>query len=175
MPMICRVDKLKNVDGSVVALDFERTKEELEHESDLSLAEGVLSFHGRMENKDRVITISGEVCCVLEASCDRCGDAVTIPIRCDLLESFTNLEEKADEEAQEEEDVIHFFEGDEIDLLPYAEQAIFLAMPMKTLCRPDCKGLCPQCGINLNENECSCDKSPIDPRFAVLADLLNKG
>lgn len=175
MPMICRVDKLKNVDGSVVPLAFELTKEELEHESSLTLAENTLSFHGSMENKNRVITFTGEIQCVLEGSCDRCGDTVTIPLQCDFHEAFTNLPEKADEEAQEEEDVIHFFEGDEIDLLPYVEQAIFLATPMKTLCRPDCKGLCPQCGINLNENECSCDKSPIDPRFAVLADLLNKG
>lgn len=175
MPMICKVDKLKNVDGSRVALDFEVTREELEKECNLELAEGVLTFHGNMENRDRVITFIGEIQCVLQGNCDRCGEDVTIPIQCDLKETFTNLLAKADEEAQEDEDVVHFFEGDEIDLLPYVEQAIFLVMPMKTLCRPDCKGLCPQCGINLNENECSCDKSPIDPRFAVLADLLNKG
>ncbi|MGM9567701.1 MAG: hypothetical protein ACI3W6_05945, partial [Clostridia bacterium] len=75
MSMICRVDKLKNVDGSVVPLDFEETKKELEHESSLALAEDVLSFHGRMEHKDRVITIAGEIQCVLDGSCDRCGDA----------------------------------------------------------------------------------------------------
>lgn len=175
MSMICRVDKLKNVDGSVVPLSFELTKDELEHESSLTLSEEALSFHGTMEHKDRVITIAGEIQCELEGNCDRCGDPVMIPLQCGFRESFTNLKERADEEAQEEEDVIHFFAGDEIDLFPYVEQAIFLATPMKTLCRPDCKGLCPQCGINLNENECSCDKSPIDPRFAVLADLLNKG
>ncbi|MEE0776702.1 MAG: DUF177 domain-containing protein, partial [Bacillota bacterium] len=41
-------------------------------------------------------------------------------------------------------------------------------------CREDCKGLCPSCGQNLNNKECSCDKSPIDPRLAVLADLLKE-
>ena len=173
--MICRVDKLKNVDGSVLKLDFELTPEELLAESDIALAEGTLSFHGEMENKDRVIKITGDVACVLRGSCDRCGDDVTTPLNCDFEESFTNLEERADEEAEKSEEVIHFFEGDVIDLLPYVEQAVFLNAPMKTLCRKDCKGLCPECGINLNENECSCDKSPIDPRFAVLADLLNKG
>ena len=175
MPMICRVDKLKNVDGSVVKLDFELTAEELMSESDLALAEGSLVFHGEMENLDRVIKISGNVACVLRGNCDRCGEDVTTPLNCEFVESFTNLEEKADEEAEKEEEMIHFFEGDVIDLLPYVEQAIFLNTPMKTLCREDCKGLCPECGINLNENECSCNKSPIDPRFAVLADLLNKG
>lgn len=175
MPMICSVDKLKNVDGAKLKLDFSVDKAETEEKTELALADGELVFRGEMENKDRVITITGEVACVLRGSCDRCGEDVTTTITCDFEESFSNLEEKADDEAEREEEMIHFFEGDVIDLLPYVEQAIFLDMPMKTLCREDCKGLCPECGINLNENECSCDKSPIDPRFAVLADLLNKG
>ena len=175
MPMICRVDKLKNVDGATVKLDFTVEKPETDEKTELVLAEGSLTFRGQMENKDRVITITVHLPPGTKHPCYRCGEDVTTPLNCEFVESFTNLEEKADEEAEKEEEMIHFFEGDVIDLLPYVEQAIFLNTPMKTLCREDCKGLCPECGINLNENECSCDKSPIDPRFAVLADLLNKG
>lgn len=175
MSMICKVDKLKNIDGSVNDLFFELSAEELKDDSHIDLAEGNLVFRGSAENKDRVITVRGMISCTIAGFCDRCGESVKIPLTCEFCEAFSNLEEKADEDVLDEDDVIHFFEGDKIDLLPYAEQSIFLAMPMKILCRPDCKGLCPQCGINLNENECSCDKSPIDPRFAVLADLLNKG
>lgn len=175
MPMICKVDKLKNVNGSVNEVAFELSAEELRECSSIDLAEGNLVFRGTAENKDRVITVKGMISCVIAGFCDRCGENVKVPLVCEFGEAFSNLEEKADEDALDEDDVIHFFEGDEIDLLSYVEQSIFLAMPMKILCRPDCKGLCPQCGINLNENECSCDKSPIDPRFAVLADLLNKG
>lgn len=175
MSMICKVDRLKNVDGASFDFEYSVSKEETAKECALGSTENGISFSGKAENRDRLITVTGTVSCVLEKICDRCGENVSVALNCDFREAFTNLPEKADEEAMEDEDVIHLFDGDEIDLLPYAEQALFLAMPMKTLCRPDCKGLCPQCGINLNENECSCDKSPIDPRFAVLADLLNKG
>ncbi|MGI5873886.1 MAG: YceD family protein [Bacillota bacterium] len=175
MAMICKVDQLKNIDGFVGELCFELTKAEAADLCRLELAEGNLAFSGRAEHRNRVIHITGVIELILARPCDRCGEPVSIPLRCDFAEDFTNVPEKADEGAMSEEEEVHFFSGDEIDLLPYVEQAIYLALPMKTLCRPDCKGLCPQCGTNLNENECSCDQSPIDPRLAVLADLLNKG
>ena len=49
---------------------------------------------------------------------------------------------------------------------------IYLAMPMRVLCKEDCKGLCPYCGVDLNETTCSC-KKPIDPRLSALAQLLD--
>lgn len=174
MTMIIKVDKLKNVDGSAKPVCFSLPREELEPDSSLKLAERELVFKGTAENRDRVITVDGEIRCALQGSCDRCGEKVAIPIAVAFHESFTNLSEKSRDEDVEEEGT-HLFSGDEIDLLPYVEQAIFLSLPMKTLCREDCRGLCPICGTNLNENTCSCDKSPIDPRLAVLADLLNKG
>ncbi|MDO4830133.1 MAG: DUF177 domain-containing protein [Clostridia bacterium] len=50
---------------------------------------------------------------------------------------------------------------------------ILLSLPQKNLCRSDCKGLCPKCGQNLNEGECSCDKRNIDPRLESLKQLIN--
>lgn len=175
MAMICKVDKLKNVDGASVAVDLKMTAEELKDISDVRLAGGTLDFSGTAENLDRVITVTGTVRCCFDEVCDRCGAPVSVPFEGIFEESFTNVEEKADDGFSADEEPVYFFEGDEIDLFPYVEQSVFLQKPMKTLCSEDCKGLCPQCGINLNENECSCEKSPIDPRFAVLADLLNKG
>lgn len=174
MPMMIRVDKLKNIDGLVEPFRFSLSKEELRKDSGLKLAEGDLVFTGTAENRDRIIAVSGEIRCALQGICDRCGMDVSIPMHVDFHESFTNLSDKCGEDEAGEEGV-HFFSGEEIDLLPYVEQAIFLSRPMKTLCKEDCKGLCPICGTNLNEKTCSCDKSPIDPRLAVLADLLNKG
>jgi uncharacterized protein len=48
----------------------------------------------------------------------------------------------------------------------------WLAIPMKPLCTPNCQGLCPQCGVNLNIESCTCEKTSIDPRLAVLKELL---
>lgn len=61
-------------------------------------------------------------------------------------------------------------EDDSIDLMSLIQEQILLQVPMKPLCRPDCKGLCGQCGANLNEGSCSC-APPTDPRWAALADL----
>jgi uncharacterized protein len=52
------------------------------------------------------------------------------------------------------------------------KQLIYLSMPMKSLCRDDCKGICPNCGVNLNEETCQCENSITDPRFDKLKDLL---
>ena len=173
-PMIIRVDKLKNVAGGREALSFSLSKEKLKGLTDLSLSDSKpLEFQGKAENLDRVLKVSGSISAQFTAECDRCGDETEFTITTDFSESFTNLPEKVSE-GEEADDDVHFFEGDVIDLLPYVEQALFLAMPMKVLCREDCKGLCPSCGQNLNNKECSCDKSPIDPRLAVLADLLKE-
>nr|PZN44722.1 MAG: DUF177 domain-containing protein [Bacillota bacterium] len=61
-------------------------------------------------------------------------------------------------------------------LIPVAEvvrQHLLLALPMKPLCRPDCAGLCPGCGVNLNEEPCRCEPEAGDPRLAVLRKLLD--
>ena len=66
-----------------------------------------------------------------------------------------------------------YFEGDEIDLDEILSTCFVLDMETKFLCREDCKGLCDRCGSNLNLGPCGCRKQ-IDPRFAVLEQLLDK-
>lgn len=61
--------------------------------------------------------------------------------------------------------------GDQLDLRPIARELVLLDAPSTPLCGPDCKGLCPECGVNRNDTQCSCDTSVADPRWAAL-DLL---
>jgi uncharacterized protein len=60
------------------------------------------------------------------------------------------------------------FDGRTIDLDPIVREQVLLALPVSVLCREDCKGLCAQCGQNLNEAECGCERKVVDPRLAVL-------
>lgn len=60
------------------------------------------------------------------------------------------------------------FDGKTINLDPIVREQLLLALPMNAVCREDCKGLCGQCGTNLNEAKCSCDPKPVDPRLAKL-------
>ena len=62
-----------------------------------------------------------------------------------------------------------------LDLTDAARQYLDLSVPMKPLCREDCAGLCPTCGANLNETDCTCERSLTDPRWGPLLDLTTAG
>jgi uncharacterized protein len=66
---------------------------------------------------------------------------------------------------------IAFFEGDGLFLADVLAEQVNLALPMKVICRSDCRGLCSHCGANLNNEECRCEKNASDPRLAPLARL----
>ena len=66
------------------------------------------------------------------------------------------------------------YQGKEIDLSPAVREQILLSVPAAPLCGEDCKGLCPKCGKDLNEGDCGCDRSVIDPRWAALKGIQLK-
>jgi DUF177 domain-containing protein len=67
-------------------------------------------------------------------------------------------------------EIVHF-EGDSLDLAEQVRQTVLLSMPMRALCRDDCKGLCPGCGRDLNVEPCGCSGPPNDPRWDALTKL----
>jgi uncharacterized protein len=75
---------------------------------------------------------------------------------------------------QDEDVDISYYRDDRIDLNELLREQFYLALPMKPLCRDDCKGLCPQCGTNLNTGACSCATQWEDPRLAPLKGLLRE-
>ena len=84
--------------------------------------------------------------------------------------------ENTGEEREVEEDDLSeaFYRDDQIDLGQLIEEQFYLALPMKPLCKADCKGLCPNCGTNLNVETCDCDVRWEDPRLAGLKALMNR-
>jgi len=113
-------------------------------------------------------------------ACSRCVNEMRIAIEETLRVTFmppsempTDDDEPASEDGAEvtEGDLDLFpFDGDKIDLEPLFREQFVLAIPYAPLCREDCKGLCPQCGIDRNTGTCNCEK-PIDPRLAALKGL----
>ena len=73
-----------------------------------------------------------------------------------------------------EEDVPVITRDDRLSFAPSVREALILAVPMKPLCSDGCRGLCPQCGENLNTTTCGCGVQPIDPRWDALQDLLKQ-
>src|SRR3972149_1229351 len=85
-------------------------------------------------------------------------------------EWLTNIPELSSDEGDEDID-FETYKGDEIDLGGYLRELIAMSLPIKVLCGEGCKGLCPNCGVNLNLEECFCKDNWVDPRFAVLRNL----
>ncbi len=115
----------------------------------------------------------------LIVACSRCVNEVRLDIDEQLRVTFMPPSEMPadDTESSEEgaevstEDLDLFpFDGERIDLEPLFREQFVLAVPYAPLCREDCRGLCPQCGIDLNTGTCACEK-PIDPRLAALKGL----
>jgi uncharacterized protein len=105
------------------------------------------------------IRIRGHVATTLDGHCDRCLCAVTIPVD----QSFDIYYRPASSIAREEEIKlpddeldVGFFEGDGIELAEIAKEQVILSLPMKNVCRDDCRGLCPVCRVNLNLEQCGC-------------------
>ena len=74
----------------------------------------------------------------------------------------------------ESEGVLHIDTRQILDLSDVLRQYLLTDEPLKTLCRSDCRGLCPECGADLNTEKCKCDGPVIDPRWGTLAELLPK-
>lgn len=116
----------------------------------------------------------------LTVACSRCVGPVRLDLDEDLRVTFMPPSElpKDDEETPDEDGVevtggdldLFPFDGEKIDLEPLMREQFVLAIPYAPLCKEDCKGLCPQCGIDRNTASCTCEK-PIDPRLAALKGL----
>jgi uncharacterized protein len=100
--------------------------------------------------------------------CYRClGDAV--------LELSIDAREYQDEKPDDDELRTEYVDGNELDVSGWARDAIALALPEKILCRPDCAGLCGECGKNLNDEPHVHEEQHVDPRWAALEALRDQG
>ncbi len=117
------------------------------------------------------VRITGKITGALNVSCHRCLGRFQLPFDepVDIYlvggERAPNAEEK---ELAPDELIYEFFDGEAIEVDELVAEQIFLALPVKVLCREDCKGLCPGCGANLNEEACRCKAGSTQSPFAKL-------
>ena len=125
----------------------------------------------------------GRVKTELELACSRCLEPYRMPLdrEFDLryLPAGAAAPERDDDDDEgdevEDDDVaITFYRDERIDLNELLREQFYLALPMKPLCREDCRGICPQCGTNRNTASCDCNPQWEDPRLAGLKTLLDK-
>lgn len=126
------------------------------------------------KNRFRLV---GTMSTVVELTCSRCLEPFALPVDATFDVRYLPRAEnvRGETEEVEDEDLSEaFYRDDAIDLRQLMEEQFYLALPMKPLCRPDCKGLCPQCGTNLNTATCDCEVRWEDPRLAGLKALIDR-
>src|SRR5215467_6593383 len=123
------------------------------------------------------IRLVGNLSTQVELHCARCLEPVerTVNESFDLLYRPQGVDRRGDEVSiSRAETEIGYYQGEGVLLEDVLKEQILLALPVKQICRTDCKGLCPQCGRNLNVESCDCETTMSDPRWAALEDIRKK-
>jgi DUF177 domain-containing protein len=118
--------------------------------------------------------VAGHLGAEIELTCSRCLEPFTAPVATDFDLSYVPRTENVGEgekEVEEDDLATAFYADHEIDLGHLIAEQLQLTVPMKPLCDDACRGLCPQCGTNLNAGSCDCSQKWEDPRLAVLKNL----
>lgn len=128
------------------------------------------------KDKDK-FRLTGTAQTELELPCSRCLEPYRLPVNAAFDQRVLPASEMTAEqerEVQEDDFETSYYRDDQIDLNELLREQFYLALPMKPLCREDCKGLCAQCGTNLNTGTCTCAAEWEDPRLAPLKGLIKR-
>ena len=166
--MLLGLSKIIGCPGSVVPFETSLDLSEMDFGGSKPLTEPVHAI-GQVRNTAGVLVMTGELTTRLHGSCDRC----TKPVEQDLVLPLDVVLVTALENEDYDDPWTFELVGDQADLDDILTTAVVLNMDSKLLCSEDCKGLCAKCGADLNKGPCSC-KPEVDPRLAVLQQLLNK-
>ena len=161
--MLIDISKILMKKGETLSFEAEEAIAGIEDCPDVQKVLGPVRVKGTVTN----VKGSFEVCAKCEAdvlmTCSRCLEPAQVKAQFDLDELFSNTGNEEEAET---------FEAESLDLTSAIKRNLLLNLPMKVICKEDCKGLCPICGSNLNQGQCGCKTDNIDPRFESLRSLF---
>ena len=131
----------------------------------------VNSIRGRLTllRTDEEILVRGILQVAIVLECGRCLEPTTTTLHIELDERFRPVSLST---VQDDDQVSVIDADNQLDLRPVLKDLVIVSIPMHVVCRPDCLGLCPECGQNLNEGTCDCRSDDIDPRLVALKALI---
>lgn len=154
-----------------IVLDEAYPAKTFEYPGEESGSVGEVKVQGVAELAGTDIRIYGRIAAEAGAGCARC----TAPVKLAVEQDFDLIYRPVSAIAREEEIEIPrdeldvgFYTGEGINLADVVKEQVILALPMKVLCRPDCRGLCPSCGANLNTGACRCHQPQNETTFGSL-------
>ncbi len=164
--------ELRSLERKDLVLEEKAPAEALGIQLSPDLKSGPLEIHCEVSKNGDVISAKGWVSGGMFLECDRCLKKFE-----NFFKSFfeihyrhrSDFQHQAGEvfEGPDEVETV-FFEGDVLDFADEIRQTILLSIPMRVLCREDCRGLCPKCGCDRNVDSCGCAESPSDSRWDTL-------
>jgi uncharacterized protein len=117
---------------------------------------------------EKEVLVRGTLFVDIDLECGRCLSPTPTTLRLEVEERFR----PASTETPPDEQVFLIDADNHLDLRPVLQDQTILSVPMHVVCRPDCAGLCPVCGQDLNEGSCDCETDEIDPRLVALKALI---
>ena len=180
--LVVSIRDIPPVEGKPIDVALDPGAVHLEGEEEFTLEGGRLT--GRIEKgEDQAVHFRGRLQARLGLHCGRCLEPFVKELdeELDLFFMPHGAEADAEEEEQEVElsdrdMVVAYYEDDRIDLGEMVREQMLLALPLRRLCREDCRGLCPSCGTNRNTGTCQCQPAePADERLAPLRKIFDKG
>ena len=176
MSLVFDVEAIPEDEGLDLELSESRKRFRIEAE-DCSLARDI-DLDGHLSRVGREAFFKGRVKTSLHLTCSRCLEPFQMEVDAEVSACFLPQPAQAPGEEMElnPADIeVEYYTENNIDLSQPVYDQILLTLPFVRLCRPDCRGLCPRCGINRNQEVCQCEEDkPLDPRLAVLKQLKDK-
>lgn len=128
-----------------------------------------VSIRGTFTGVGEAVEVEAELTAHVTSRCARCLEAVEMDLAVDVDELYT----RPDQVVENEERETYPLDGSKLDLTPMVEEALLLELPIRFLCKEDCKGICHLCGANLNVAPCTCPKGGTRQNpFQALSELL---
>lgn len=155
------LEPIFNNEGASQTFEYSLDMSDYPYNNSTPFTEGV-KVSGVVKNSTHIVTLSAKAEFTLNLCCDRCASEVnrsfSVPVEHTLVLNVNN----------EDNDELIVIDSYRYDIDPLVTEDIILSLPSKILCKADCKGICSQCGKNLNEGPCECKKAT-DPRWDALS------
>ncbi len=168
--MIINISEILKVYGGEISVDGDISLSDINFLGEDFVFETPLHIKGNIVNNGKALELNAVCTGVVKVHCARCMKELDQDVNFKVKEFFVQSDGENDDD---DEDVV-FFEGYNIDVKDIVVNHFLMNVSGKYLCSEDCKGLCPKCGADLNLGDCGCKNDDIDPRWAALADIMNR-
>lgn len=154
--------------------DYELPAADINLEEETAQLEKPVKIAGKLRKGIAQVDVNGKITGEIELECTRCLSPAAAPLDFPFKVTYVTEENyTSDPEAElrgEDLDVA-IFDGEKIDLAEITREQILLNLPVRFLCRENCRGLCPKCGADKNTVNCNCEENEVDPRWSALKNI----